>query len=456
MSTPGPFLIDNLSVLAENVVQVQGLTGDGVADESDAINAALVAHGQIHLAPGTYQVRNIQLTGERRIIAPGATFKNDFGEGDPLFIVDGSWTHGLVQLRFIDNGADSGPVFDIITGGIHHSVIDVQQVLQRAPQPILTNINRTGDVSVYFSRFKGARWRGPQSNDRSGKMFHWTGGGNRFNANEIDIMRYDCNEDYFFYFDVTSGTAAFNTGNVIKPASVEIAGHGFIWLGGCRNWDIQGLYHYDAPELQAHFVRIGAATSGDASSGIRIAGATRFGGSLAAGIHDIAIAGTSVNQITLERVGNVTASGTPFSVDCGSREVNFIAPLDGLTITDHVLGSSVGAKHIRAPRLSMRQTTVTASRSIIASGVIALPVNGFTFVDTESSAASDDLDTVTATGLVGGEILILRSFISSRDVVLKHNTGNLWLKGAADRTLGLLTDIALFVYDAGNVKWIEL
>lgn len=533
MSKPGPFLIDNLSVLAENVVYANGAAarlelqfstvagllgdtamsytsaeavlvtageylkagqylyqvaaagaanhhlttaggvklyvltdeaplaeqfgakGDGTTEDSSAISAALTAFGQVRLGAKTYRARNIQLTGGRTLLGRGATLKNDFGVADHLFIIDGTWTHGFVRLHTIDNGTSSGAVFDVVAGGVHHCVIEVQHLLQRAAQPIFTNINRAVAVAVYFTRFIGERWRGPQTGNRGGKMFHWEGDGNRFNANEINIMRYDCNEDYFFYFDITEGSTAFNTGNIIRPALVEIARHGFIWLGGCRNWDIQGLYHYDAPELQAHFVRIGNSTSGDATSGIRIAAATRFGGSLAAGVHDIAISG-SATLISLERVGNVNTGSTQFSVDCGSREVSISAPLNGLTVANNTLGSFLGAKVVRAPRLAVRLATDAPSRSVIASGAIPCPTNGFALVDTEGNAVSDDLDTVTATDLVGGEILILRSYTSPRDVVLKHNTGNLWLKGGIDRTLGQATDIAVFIYDAGNVKWIEL
>jgi len=91
----------------------------------------------------------------------------------------------------------------------------------------------------------------------------------------------------------------------------------------------------------------------------------------------------------------------------------------------------------------------------IASGSIT-PINMYHSVDTESDAASDDLDTITATGGadIEGCILILKSANSARDVVIKHGTGNIILNGAADRTLGTINDRIMLQYDGTN--WVEL
>lgn len=60
MSGPGPFLIDNLSVLAENVVTIDGLVGDGVADVGPTIQAKLDAGtSHLHFQPGTYRIATL-------------------------------------------------------------------------------------------------------------------------------------------------------------------------------------------------------------------------------------------------------------------------------------------------------------------------------------------------------------------------------------------------------------
>ena len=87
----------------------------------------------------------------------------------------------------------------------------------------------------------------------------------------------------------------------------------------------------------------------------------------------------------------------------------------------------------------------------ISSGVITITGN-YHKVDTQSSAASDDLDTVNtgATGLV----VFLQSVNDGRNVVIKHGTGNIYCVGGKDITLDTNYEIAVLVYDAGNTRWV--
>ena len=87
----------------------------------------------------------------------------------------------------------------------------------------------------------------------------------------------------------------------------------------------------------------------------------------------------------------------------------------------------------------------------ISSGVITVTGN-YHKVDTQSSAASDDLDTVNtgATGLV----VFLQSVNDGRNVVIKHATGNIYCVGGKDITLDTNYEIAVLVYDAGNTRWV--
>lgn len=87
----------------------------------------------------------------------------------------------------------------------------------------------------------------------------------------------------------------------------------------------------------------------------------------------------------------------------------------------------------------------------ISSGVITVTGN-YHKVETQSSAASDDLDTIN-TG-AAGLILFLQSVNDARNVVIKHATGNIYCAGGKDITLDLNYEIAFLVYDAGNTRWI--
>lgn len=88
----------------------------------------------------------------------------------------------------------------------------------------------------------------------------------------------------------------------------------------------------------------------------------------------------------------------------------------------------------------------------IASGVVTLPHigNGVYVLDTEGSAAADDLDTING-GAIGQQIT-LGTTASGRDIVVKDNTGNLQLNG--DCTLGVIRDTITLYYNGAN--WLEM
>jgi len=88
----------------------------------------------------------------------------------------------------------------------------------------------------------------------------------------------------------------------------------------------------------------------------------------------------------------------------------------------------------------------------IAAGVITI-TECFHTVDTEADDPSDDLDTING-GTIGA-ILVIKPVNGARTVIVKHNTGNIWLKGQTDITLDDLEDGLILIYTAGS-KWIDL
>ena len=72
-------------------------------------------------------------------------------------------------------------------------------------------------------------------------------------------------------------------------------------------------------------------------------------------------------------------------------------------------------------------------------------------VDTQGGAGTDDLDTIN--GGNAGDILILGSVNSARNIVLKDNTDNLRLNGS-DFTLGT-TRSRIMLQKTGSL-WLEL
>jgi hypothetical protein len=93
----------------------------------------------------------------------------------------------------------------------------------------------------------------------------------------------------------------------------------------------------------------------------------------------------------------------------------------------------------------------TATLLTIAAGSITVTQN-YHRVDTESSAATDNLDTITAGA--EGQVLFLRQNNSARDVVIRHASGNIVCAGGANVTLSTTADLVMLMYDAVIASWI--
>lgn len=95
------------------------------------------------------------------------------------------------------------------------------------------------------------------------------------------------------------------------------------------------------------------------------------------------------------------------------------------------------------------------SNLTIASGAItvASPFSKY-LIDTESGAASDDLDTIN--GGAQGKLLILSIVNAARDVVVKHNTGNIFNPQGLDIKLNATSDTVTLLYDSQLTKWLVI
>lgn len=143
------------------------------------------------------------------------------------------------------------------------------------------------------------------------------------------------------------------------------------------------------------------------------------------------------------------------------------------TRTDLGLGSAAlkatGASGDAVPLLDQAATfssTLTASGTLAISGALTTPDAGeltiatgavtvtaaYHTLDTEGNAATDDLDTIS--GGSDGMRITLRIEADARNVVLKHNTGNITTYNGADITLDTTEDTVELLYDGALAKWI--
>ncbi len=156
------------------------------------------------------------------------------------------------------------------------------------------------------------------------------------------------------------------------------------------------------------------------------------------------------------KMGSDGGTGDP-AIQMGSG--NFGVSSSGWALRRNISGGDNldinygGVTRLRVDKNGGQQKLAFASggNKTIASGAITIAEYNFYTVDTESLAATDDLDTING-GTINGQILVLMAANSNRDVVLKDNTGNLRL--TADFTLTHAQDRIMLMFDGTN--WCEL
>lgn len=122
-------------------------------------------------------------------------------------------------------------------------------------------------------------------------------------------------------------------------------------------------------------------------------------------------------------------------------------------------GASENAFVIDGGALKLAGVLELTPESLTISAGAVSTIRSSIIVDTESAAASDDLDTISHTNpsyagdAVSGTIVIVRPASGARTVVLKDGTGNMELQGGLDVTLDDAEDVALLVYSAADSKW---
>lgn len=94
----------------------------------------------------------------------------------------------------------------------------------------------------------------------------------------------------------------------------------------------------------------------------------------------------------------------------------------------------------------------TGGELTISTGAVTAGELTYFTIDTEGDAATDDLDTIN--GVLDGKVIVISSADDARDVVVKHNTGNIYNPAGQDITLGKTQDIIELRYDADLTKWI--
>jgi len=125
-------------------------------------------------------------------------------------------------------------------------------------------------------------------------------------------------------------------------------------------------------------------------------------------------------------------------------------------VVDGVMSRVIDTSSAGSNTINYSDQTVYINEAISA-GVVAIQNRGvkLLIVDTEASAATGDLDSITGT-FYDGDTLMVRSQSNVRDVTVKHGVGNILLNGSADFVLSGVADSLLLMYNANISSWTQL
>jgi hypothetical protein len=177
----------------------------------------------------------------------------------------------------------------------------------------------------------------------------------------------------------------------------------------------------------------------------------------AAKFHTRFIGAASRNYVQISEIYNVNSAKAIASFESGC--VNNVVVVENMTtpaitsmVTANIILDQNTDKSLN--RVNVNQLPKLVLKTIDSGAIKIANWDQVVYVDTESAAASDDLDTITSG--FDGQTIILRSEANARDVVVKHDTGNIKLVGGADFTLNNSLDSITLSYDAGNTAWTEI
>lgn len=433
-----------------------GAKGDDSNNDSAAIIAALdAANSSIFLPDGTYLAHSIPWL-QKNIFGDGATIKNNF-TGESTFImqenVDGiQCTNKTVRLRGISNTDDSLHIWDLIDGLMVKNDIRVATlVIENTNGRIITNENDSGagdTLNMYFNTFSGSTWWSKAANSVANSVQLIAAG------NFVSVLRFDISEvrsdasSNFFYFESTSDSPYNQI--TIENVGSERANAGFATFKGCRNSGVRNAHMFDLNVTNVQTAPLIQLLEGDNSDseGCFVKGYYRQSTEMS-GFDDIYVTsqGFSLHDIGANTAGTVNINGAEGVVVNISDALN-ISNADRRSC---VISTEDGS---RLSGLSLPLTTVAASRFIISSGAISVDLRySSMLVDTEGNASTDDLDTIN--NGTNGKIIIISPF-ASRDVVVKHNTGNIRLKDGLDVTLTGSNDSMMLYYNSNSGNWHEI
>tara|TARA_R110000851_G_scaffold305822_1_gene463961 strand:- start:276 stop:2243 length:1968 start_codon:yes stop_codon:yes gene_type:complete len=425
-----------------------GAIGDGVTDDTAAIQAAFNGSDSSYFPAGTYECSNLEIDGGTEsgggkvIDASLARIQNTSGNGESLFRLARTTTVNLLDFKAkqLKVSAGGGHVFQIL-GAVNHSSIDVTWVQQSEASRGIINHD---DTSFFFNKIKGLFWKTTDTHAYPALRFSSTS--NKVTGNTFDILRPDRSGTRHYMELLSTSSSDYNYSNVISLRNPEVCHGGVLKLQRSFNTIVNQMHCFDTGATVNHMIEVGG--SGNTCQNTKIRDYQRNSGTLGAGLVDIFLG--DANYTYIEAASGVS-SGTLIEIDINGETNTIITGSSFYNVSNPTTSNTLiltADEGVSTPKMLL--TPQSAFLGII-SGVITA-TDSVHKVDTEASASTDDLDTIN--GGSDGHILILRTNSSARDVTLKDGTGNLFLAG--DFTLSRTENSITLKFDDNLSGWVEV
>ncbi|MFD8072147.1 glycosyl hydrolase family 28-related protein [Streptomyces sp. NPDC059718] len=316
-------------------VKLQGAVGNGTADDSSAIQAAINAAsalggGTVYVPSGTYKISTplimatkVQLVGDGKGASVLSAPANDL----ITFTANAFWW-GLrdLTLKVLGGG-------HVLAGSHNLSAFTISRCsLQQLGADYSIWYQHSGQIVEAYVSFCDLYVDG---DPRTVPAFDWSDPAGGFNANVIEKCVATVNGDdsqYFFKILGTNTTSDYTYNNAFRDVVFETCSGGGIYATSQFGLVIDNCWMWDDPVggIVAPPFYVGKETSGLASRCTVIRNSGRIGDHLASGVKDLVLHG-SCQQTTIDSFRCVPDNG---KVDLGdSSYVQFINKSPGTTLT---------------------------------------------------------------------------------------------------------------------------